>query len=308
MAPYRILTFDGGGILGLLSITLIERLEKERPGFLSMVDMFAGTSTGGIIALALASGMQPAEVRQMYENLGRQVFKDSILDNVRDGGQLLGAQYSNKTLKNFLTETFHEKTLGDLPKKVLISSFDLDNESTQPDVPRTWKAKFFHNFSGQDTDSSEKVVNVALYTSAAPTYFPIIDGYTDGGVVANNPSVCALAQAINPKYGKKNLRDIRLLSVSTGAQPKYIDIKNGDWGLAKWGFKLVNILLEGNVGLADYQCRQILGNHYLRINPILPVPIELDKVKEIPILQTVGWQYDLSQAVAWTKRYFKKTA
>jgi uncharacterized protein len=308
MAPYRILTFDGGGILGLLSITLIERLEKEYPGFLSMVDLFAGTSTGGIIALALASGMQPTEVRQMYENLGREVFKDSLLDNVRDAGQLFGAQYSNKTLRKFLTDTFHEKTLGDLPKQVLISSFDLDNESTQPDKPRSWKAKFFHNFPGPKSDSGEKVVNVALYTSAAPTYFPIVDGYTDGGVVANNPSVCALAQALHPDYGKRSLRDIRLMSMGTGSKPTYIDVKDGDWGLAKWGINLVNILLDGSVGLADYQCKQILGKRYLRIDPVLPVPIALDKVKEIPILQTVAWQYDMGEAVAWAKRYCKKTA
>jgi hypothetical protein len=123
--------------------------------------------------------------------------------------------------------------------------------------------------------------------------------------VANNPSVCALAQALHPDFGKKSLRDIRLLSVSTGSQPKYIDVQDGDWGLAQWGIKLVNILLEGGVGLADYQCKQILGKYYLRLDPILPVPVELDKVDGIPILQTVAWQYDLAKATAWLKRYFK---
>lgn len=305
MAPYRILTFDGGGILGLLSITLVERLEKERPGFLKMVDMFAGTSTGGIIALALASGMPPTEVRQMYEDLGRQVFKDNFWDNLHDLGQLAGAQYSHEPLIKVLNNVFHEKTLGDLPNRVLISSFDLDNESTEPDKPRTWKAKFFHNFPGPGSDSGEKVVKVALYTSAAPTYFPVIDGYTDGGVVANNPSMCALAQAIHPAMGKQTLRNLRLISIGTGLQPKHVEVKNGDWGLAQWGMKLVNILLEGSVGLADYQCRQILGNHYLRVNPVLPIPIDLDKVEEIPVLQTLGWQFDMSEAVAWAKRNFK---
>jgi patatin-like phospholipase/acyl hydrolase len=65
MAPYRILSLDGGGIRGVLTASLLERLEEKQPGFLTMVDLFAGTSTGGILALALASGMT-AEVRDLY--------------------------------------------------------------------------------------------------------------------------------------------------------------------------------------------------------------------------------------------------
>lgn len=67
---------------------------------------------------------------------------------------------------------------------------------------RTWKPKIFHNFKGDDSDGDALIANVALYTSSAPTYLPSADGYIDGGVFANNPSVVALAQAIS---GKINL-------------------------------------------------------------------------------------------------------
>jgi len=307
MAPYRILCFDGGGIRGLLSLTLLEQLEQERPGFLDMVDLISGTSTGGIIALALASGMTPTEARQLYEELGRNVFKDSLIDNIRDLGQLLRPQYSNKPLIEALQGQFFDKTLGDLKKKVLISSFDLDNESKTPGKPRSWKPKFFHNYPSAGSDADERVVDVALYTSAAPTFFPVRDGFTDGGVIANNPSMCALAQALHPETGGQKLRDIRLLSIGTGYQPKYMETKQGneEWGLTKWGTNLVSVLLEGGVGLADYQCTQILGKRYLRLNPVLPVPIDLDGLDQIPVMQNLGWQFDLSEAITWLKRNFK---
>ena len=52
---------DGGGIRGLITAILLERLEQARPGFLSMIDLFAGTSTGGLLALGLASGRTPTQ-------------------------------------------------------------------------------------------------------------------------------------------------------------------------------------------------------------------------------------------------------
>ncbi|MCX6016221.1 MAG: patatin-like phospholipase family protein, partial [Chloroflexales bacterium] len=62
MRPYRILSFDGGGILGVLTLVIIERIMQDFPDFLAHVDLFAGTSTGGIIALALAKGMHPKDI------------------------------------------------------------------------------------------------------------------------------------------------------------------------------------------------------------------------------------------------------
>src|SRR5262245_1918539 len=118
MAPYRILTIDGGGIRGLLTTILLERLEAAVPGFLSRIDLFAGTSTGGILALGLASGVTPNAARALYEEKGPAVFQDSLFDNIRDLGHAIGAQYGNTNLKKALTDYFGDKTLGELPKKV----------------------------------------------------------------------------------------------------------------------------------------------------------------------------------------------
>lgn len=304
MTPYHILTLDGGGIRGVLTASLLERLDVEVPGFLAQVDLVAGTSTGGILSLALAASRTPTEARELYEHLGGAVFKDSIWDNIKDLGQIAGAQYSNVPLKNELTKQFGSMKLGDLAKKVLISSFELDNHETTPGKMRMWKPKFFHNYPGPDSDADQSVVDVALYTSAAPTFFPVYQGYVDGGVIANNPSMCALAQALSADGGNQKLNNLRLLSVGTGVNPKYIEAYNADWGLAQWGTHLISLIMEGSQGLADYQCRQALNKRYVRLNPFLPIPISLDGLKDIPAMKDIAARQDISDVVKWLKRNF----
>lgn len=196
MARYRILSLDGGGIRGLITAILLMRLEKERglAGWLERADLMAGTSTGGLIALALARGLGLPAIRALYEDKADAIFDDSWLDNVKNLGTILGAQYSTGNLKRELQRLFGKTRLRDLRKRVLVTAFDLDNEDPKPER-RRWKPKLFHNFPGADSDGAMRAWQVGLYTSAAPTYFPTVDGYVDGGVFAINPSMCALAQS-----------------------------------------------------------------------------------------------------------------
>ena len=303
MSKYYILSLDGGGIRGVITSILLERLEQALPGLLDQVHLVAGTSTGGLLALALASGMTPTQTLQLYEEFGPEVFSDTIWDDIRDLGSLIGADYSIEPLKKALFDQFGDQSLDHLRKKVLVSAFDLDNRAQDPEK-RKWKAKFFHNFPGPDSDGAESIVDVAIRTSAAPTYFPIYQGYIDGGVVANNPSVCGLAQALNPDFGGKQVKDIVLLSIGTGTVPRYVTSTDGNWGLVEWAPHLVNLVLEGAAGLADYQCRQILNENYYRINLNLPEPIGMDRVDRIPTLKRIARQHDLTEAVRWVDRHF----
>ena len=308
MAAYYILALDGGGIRGVLTAMLLERLEEQQPGFLKRIDLVAGTSTGGLLALALASGVEPQTIRSMYEEQGRYVFADTKWDNFKDLGTARGAQYSNTGLKKSLEKIVGDSTLGDLEKRVLISSFDLDNEATGgPDDPRSWKPKFFHNFPHKDSDVKQLVLDVALRTSAAPVYFPTYQGYIDGGLVANNPSMCALAQALDEDTGGQKVGDIVMLSLGTGRNPKYIDVENADWGWYQWvkQSRLLDILMEGSMGVADYQSGKLLGESYHRLDPQLPRPIALDGVDDVWELKRIAEEVDLSETIEWMQKHFQ---
>lgn len=304
MAVYRILALDGGGIRGVYTAVLLQLLARQVPGFIDRADLLAGTSTGGILALGIASGISIDALIALYKDNGAEIFSRSFWHQIRDVGDLFGPKYDNKNLVRMAQTAFGKATLGDLlPRHVLIPTFDLDNDAMPP-VPRMWKAKFFHNFEGPDSDGEQRVADVALRTSAAPTYFPVYEGYVDGGVIANNPSMAAVAQALDAKTGKQQLADLRLLSLGTGVTPAYIAGDTLDWGLAQWAPKLADMMLEGGMGVADYECGRLLGANYFRLAPVLPEPVPLDCAEKIPELIEYANQVDLKAAVAWLKANF----
>ena len=305
MAKYRIISLDGGGIRGLITVILLQRLGTEPGlnGWLDQVDLVAGTSTGGLLALAIAKGLDLQTIRVLYENKGGEIFDDSWLDNIVDLGTVIGAEYDNKNLGRDVRNVLSDTILGELKHSVLVTSFDLDNEDKDP-TKRTWKPKLFHNIPGRDNDGERLAYKVALYTSAAPTYFPSVDGYIDGGVFANNPSMCALSQTQdNRNSNRPSLSDVVLLSLGTGTSLTYIKGKTLDWGYAQWVKPLISLMLDGVVGIADYQCKQILGDRYLRIAPKFPpgVSIPLDGVKRVPDMINFANNVSLTDAVAWLK-------
>jgi uncharacterized protein len=304
-SPYRVLALDGGGIRGLLTSRLLERLESARPGFLGRVDLFAGTSTGGILALALAAGLSPGEISALYRVQGPHIFADdTIFDALAHIDRLVIADYRNRALRDALAERFGELRLRDLAKKVVVSTFDLDSGVVTKAGVRSWKPKFFHNFPEPGDDADQLVADVAMRTSAAPTFFPTWQGYVDGGVAANNPSMCGLAQALDPGTGGQVLADVELLSIGTGISPAWIEGDDHDWGLAEWAPHLVSIILDGVAGVADFQCRQILGDRYLRLDAVLPRGIGLDDVSAIPDLDDLADATDLGGTIRWLDEHF----
>jgi len=303
VAKYRVLSLDGGGLRGLITVRMLEQLtnDPDITGWLDKVDLITGTSTGGIIALGLAAGKTLADMGTLYEEKGPKIFDDSIWDNIRDIGKTIGADYSNKVLKRELKKIFGTSSIGTLNKKVAITAFDLDNEDAKQ---RQWKPKIFHNYKGADNDNSELALNVALYTSAAPTYFPSVDGYIDGGVFANNPSMVGLAQAISSKNTvaeRAKLEDVVLLSVGTGLSLKYIKGKTLDWGYAQWVEPLIQILMDGVTGISNYQCEQILGNNYHRLQVTFDKDetIDLDDVKKIKRMNDIGRTHTVAATKKW---------
>lgn len=300
---YRILTFDGGGVRGVYTARLLERLSSEVPGFIDKVDLLAGTSTGGIIALGLASSKAPAELVSLYKDNAARIFDSSWLHELADLHGLSGAEYDNTNLTNILKGIFGSTRLEQLGKKVLVPSFQLDNQDPQAGK-RRWKPKFFHNYPGPDSDGNELVVDVALRTSAAPVYFPTYQVYIDGGVVANDPSMAAVAQAIDRNTGNQKLEELRLLSIGTGANPTYIAGHDLDWGVAQWAKPLVSLMIDGVMGVSEYQCKRLLDARYFRLEPQLPKPIGMDDTAAVDDLLAYANAINLSAAKAWLTTTF----
>ena len=85
-----------------------------------------------------------------------------------------------------------------------------------------------------------------MWGTAAPVYFPIEKGYIDGGVFANNPSLCAMTRVL-ANIPQLSSRDVSVLSIGTGMRPMRIDVENGgshSWGLGRWAPYLVDLLFD----------------------------------------------------------------
>jgi predicted acylesterase/phospholipase RssA len=309
MASARILTFDGGGVRGVIPAVLMQRLSREAGlgDWLGRAEFVAGTSTGGLIALMLAADLDPQAIRELYERRAARVFADSIWDDIVDLGKIRGADYDVENLRREAHAVFGDRRLDQLTKRVLITAFDLDNQD--PQSP-TWKPKLFHNFAGPDSDGDALAYKVATYTSAAPTYFASDDGYIDGGVFAPNPSMCALAQSQdrrNLPADRPPLSDVRLFSFGTGLSPERVEGDSLDWGYLQWVRPLISLMLEGTNGIAHFQCRQILGDdQYFRLQPSFPpgIAIDQDEVDRIPYMVDFAEQVDIGDAAAWLRAHW----
>ncbi len=306
MAKYRILSFDGGGVRGLIPVILLERLSREAglEGWLERADFLAGTSTGGLIALALAAGKSLAEIRGMYVEKAAEIFDRSAWRAIASLGSLIGAKYDVANLERVVRPFLGAETrLSDLRRRVLVAAFRLDSG---PDDPRgrTWKPKLFHNFPGPDSDAHELAYRVGLYTSAAPTYFSPEGGYVDGGVYAANPSMCALAQTQDPRIRESvPLADVVLLSMGTGTSLQFIAESEPDWGDVQWIEPLLAIMLDGVSGIADYECRHLLGGRYLRVAPVFPAgaAVARDAADMVGYMTGFAESVDLTETAAWIR-------
>lgn len=295
----KVLSLDGGGVKGYLTAkilfnieTLLNQENNENINIGQRFDLIVGTSTGGIIACALSIGKSAKEIFELYETLIPKIFTPKSRGFFK-------AKYSNKALKEELEGILENKTLKDVKTKLCITSVDVENSS-----PRFHKSDYFdRNAPRQD----EKLIDLALATSAAPTYFPLIDAkhstnLTDGGVVANNPSLVALIDAMQLA---NNIEDISLLSIGTGEQchmPYDVEkLKNS--GKIRWmfgskknktinifpnGSPLLELLMESQSKLAHFQAGFLLKERYLRINPKLSISIELDDKDKIDSLKNLA--------------------
>ncbi|CAN0627842.1 Patatin [Burkholderia multivorans] len=310
--PYRILSIDGGGLRGLIPLAILERLDEEKPDWRKNINMFAGTSTGGLIALGLAKGMSPSALFDMYTTRGREIFERNLWQELGHAGNLLGPKYDStnreKVFHAALGDTCLKDYLRDNDTKghVCITAFDLKDGADVGQKTRNWKAKIFHNIpvADESNDGAELGYKVAMRTSAAPTYFASYENYVDGGVFANNPAMCALAQALDERLARPiPAASIRMLSLGTGFTATFFD-EEESWGLAQWASHLVDLLTDGVLGVADFQAQQLLGDrNYVRLTVPLGEKIPMDDPNLIDRLRQIGRKADIGAALDLVTRW-----
>ena len=122
--------------------------------------------------------------------------------------------------------------------------------------------------------------------------------------------MCALAQSQDRRNlpgDRPALSDVRLISFGTGRSFDRVEGDTLDWGYVQWVRPLISLMLEGTNGIADYQCRQILGDdQYFRLAPTFPpdTAIDQDEVDRIPYMVEFAEQVDISQAAAWLRTHW----
>jgi patatin-like phospholipase/acyl hydrolase len=265
----RIISIDGGGYLGLATASFIRGIEQHfRVPFHERFDLFCGTSTGAIIALALASGKTGEEIVELYKQFGPEVFgpRQRIRRWIRNNlKSLVRSQYSNKALKAALETEFEDTTLGDLyeaDKKVLITAFNISTGT-----PRIFKTDHSENLT---RDNGLRVVDVMLASTAAPTFFPLVkvanpangitETFCDGGVVANHPALLGYVEALGEL--KASVADIKLLSLSTPrldlAENVNKHLKRGLW---QWRKTLPAALIDSNAYTVDQIFKRLVSSY-----------------------------------------------
>lgn len=302
MNSFRIISFDGGGIRGVIATGILKKLCSKYPELTEKTDMFAGTSTGGLIAIALACGRNADYIDNLYcyENI-KNIFRRPHLN-------LITPKYNDMALKRFLKETIPENlTIEDVEKYLFIPSFNVKGNKHG-----TWTPVFFNNLS-DNLYSSCTLIDSALATCAAPTYFPSHKNFIDGGVVANNPSMISMIYAMKYLKPRPLFKNIKILSIGTGSDMNKLSESTRGWGALQWAVNplssvkmpLVSIMLNDG-DLSHIYCSELLKDNYFRVNPRLKTNIAIDDYKIVPDLKNEVKNLDLTRCYKYIEDNFLK--
>jgi len=275
--PKRILALDGGGIRGALTLGYLERIQQmlrdrhQRPDLKlsDYFDLIGGTSTGAIIASALATGMDASEIKRIYIELGGKVFG-------KKQWRMWEALFDAAPLEAELQRVFGDLCLGDarVLTGLCIVTKRADTGSTWPLINHPRGKYYKHN-------SPILLRNAVRASAAAPTYFVPekfdvgfgeVGAFVDGGVsMANNPALqlflVATLKGFPFRYpiGEHNLL---LVSVGTGTWRRHdradVVAEGKVWN---WASEVPSMLMED----ASWQ-NQLLLQYLSRT----PTPWEID--------------------------------
>lgn len=262
----------------------LERRLRQRTGnpnarIADHFDMIAGTSAGGMLACSMlychnGEKMDCDKAVELFENGGPLIFKKNGFNKIR---RLFDSLYPAKNIEGVLEDIFGEVQLSESETLGLITAYDItkreavlfDTDSAQRDAARDFLLR-----------------DVARATSAAPTYFPVaqvasMNGtkkcLVDGGIYANDPSLCAVIEAKKKIWPESNnspkIHDMYVVSIGTGRVSKsYIYAKAKGWGLISWALPVIDILQSSGAEVISYQVKKLFEaedclRQYVRLSP-----------------------------------------
>ena len=263
--PFRLLSIDGGGIRGILPAMVLADLERRtnRP-IIDLFDMIVGTSTGGLLGLALACPDEKGRPRhtardivRLYDVEGKRVFSRSVWHKIRSVGNLADGKYPTSGIEGVLQDYFGEARLKDALCDVVVPTYEIERRFPFFFKTSAAKAKGYYDYP------MKQVIRAA---TAAPTYFEPAqiqidspnDYYAlvDGALFAYNPGMCAYVEALSrfPQFDS-----VLMVSLGTGELTRrlpYAECK--DWGAARWAQPVFALMCDGICDVVDYQLRQLL--------------------------------------------------
>ncbi len=283
----KILAIDGGGIKGVFAAAFLAELEDHVEGKIGeYFDLITGTSTGGIIAIGLAMGMSARELTTLYEREGARIFHGNQW--LRSARRALRTKYDSAGLRSVLEEKLGDRKLCEASTRLLIPSQVL--ESGEVYIYKTPHHTDFH------TDWRECAVEVALATSAAPTFFPAARAergpeLLDGGLWANNPVALGCVEAVGHRL-RWPLDAIKVLSISCTSSPMRRSFfrARGLTGALGWGTPLMEMMFVGQSRCALGLAQNLLGSENVcRVDPtVTRGQYKLDDVRGIDSLIGLG--------------------
>lgn len=299
---FRILSIDGGGMRGIVAARMLETLEQylDRP-LQNYFDLITGTSTGALIAASLMMGHSPTELVKLYLNRGHEIFpyqswfSPQRLPLLRKYG-ISAPKFSDHGLINVVRSLGLDRPLSAVSPdplastKLMVISYD-----TMRRLPI-----FFKSWRHEKWYAQVPIWQACVCSAAAPVYFPaqrllvpapdeVLEfSMIDGGVGANNPVACGVAEAVRllrsglvkqqPAMSSMDriVNEISVLSVGTGALGQGLPWREvRGWGLLQWAPKIVEVILDAPADIHRYIAEQIVtkagiqDEAYLRLQPEL---------------------------------------
>lgn len=255
-------------------------------------DLVAGTSTGGLIALALGAGIPAKDILGFYIGEGPRIFERPRLRSLRHATR---HKYRAAPLRDALRRQLGDLVVADSVLRLVIPAFDLGRDDVylfktphHPRLRRDWRVPMWE---------------VGMATSAAPTYLPahiLTNDRTrlvDGGTWANNPTMVGIVEAVSMLGADLIHMGVLSLGTTTDLRHRARNLDRG--GLLQWGLGngAVDVLLRGQSVGAVTQAHHLLGNgNVVRLDPV--VPDRLLRLDRVDVDDVLGWASGESRRLA----------